>query len=289
MFLLLKRLFYGVSLDENSDLICYRSNVTVNNGLTFVSTSATSQNHARNLASIQALRHLCAVENRFSNRFLQPKHNDQFPMDFADEIQRYIHERIVHMMNINIITIFMVSDWFEMLFSTMQKKSIWITSQMYWLVLSKLNEMTSVQPKWLYFQREPKILMPMLSTQNMPIYLTHTLKWLHDDALCTTSMNRFICSHNQVFNCLNWLMRQKICSQINTDFFSQFRQISSVDFWSITTRLSNQAEGKYSISFIHQQRAVWRCDHIWNQWSSSTTPRSVSMNWLNWFYIFFKA
>lgn len=108
VFLLLKRLFYGVSLDENSDSISYTSIVTVNNGLTFVSTSRTSQYHARNLASIQALGHLCAVENRFSNRFLQPKHNDRFPLDFADEIQKYIDDRIVHMKNIYVITISMV-------------------------------------------------------------------------------------------------------------------------------------------------------------------------------------
>lgn len=84
VFLLLKRLFYGVSLDENNDSNSYTSNVTVNNGLTFTSTSQTSKYHARNSASIQALGNLCAVENRF----LQLKHNDQFPLNFPDDIRK---------------------------------------------------------------------------------------------------------------------------------------------------------------------------------------------------------
>lgn len=87
VFLLLKRLFYGVTLSESCDsnTNTYTSNVAVNYGVTFTSTSKISPNHARDLASIRAIQNLCIIENKF----VQQKRNDHFPMNFADEIQRY--------------------------------------------------------------------------------------------------------------------------------------------------------------------------------------------------------
>ncbi|XP_055314184.1 double-stranded RNA-specific editase Adar-like [Sitodiplosis mosellana] len=90
VFLLLKRLFYGVTLSESCDSNAnsYRSNVTVNYGVTFSATSKTSLNHARDLASVRALQSLCVIENQF----VQQKRNDHFPSNFANEIQKLIRD-----------------------------------------------------------------------------------------------------------------------------------------------------------------------------------------------------
>lgn len=85
VFLLLKRLFYGVTIKEQSDAHFYKSNVSVSYDSFFTATSEISQINAQNLASMKALQNYCNVENKF----VQRKRNDDYPQDFAAKIQKY--------------------------------------------------------------------------------------------------------------------------------------------------------------------------------------------------------
>lgn len=81
-------MFFGVSLDESvdEDTKTFTSNVCVSYDFKFAHTSKLSQIDAKNHASLDALQQLCGIENKF----VQRKRNDNFPSNFASEIQKYI-------------------------------------------------------------------------------------------------------------------------------------------------------------------------------------------------------
>lgn len=88
VFLLLQRLFYGVTSIETTDTdknTC-ASNLTVCCDIEFSATSQLSKVYTRNLAAIKALQQLCDAENKFVER----KRNDNFPSNFANEIYKYV-------------------------------------------------------------------------------------------------------------------------------------------------------------------------------------------------------
>lgn len=87
VFLLLKRLFYGVDHTESSDINTntFTSNVCVSYDFEFSYTSTLSQIDAKNHSSLKALQRLCEIENKFVQRI----RNDIFPPNFAAEIQKY--------------------------------------------------------------------------------------------------------------------------------------------------------------------------------------------------------
>lgn len=86
IFLLLKRLFYGVTIDEDFDTNAntYTNHVSVSYEFKFSSLPQTSQIGAKNAASGKALKSLCEIQNHF----VQRKQNYIFPSNFAEEIQK---------------------------------------------------------------------------------------------------------------------------------------------------------------------------------------------------------
>lgn len=86
VFLLLQRLFYGVSNSETNDKTTFSSKIIVNHKYEFSVKTLLSQIEAKNAASRKAVNQLCEVENKYN----QHKQIDIFPDGFASSIQKYI-------------------------------------------------------------------------------------------------------------------------------------------------------------------------------------------------------
>lgn len=82
---LLQRLFFGVSINEQTNGNAYSCKITVNNKHEFENRNKLSQMEAKNAASRKAVQQLCEVENKF----IQPEIDD-FPSGFASDILRYV-------------------------------------------------------------------------------------------------------------------------------------------------------------------------------------------------------
>lgn len=85
VWLLLKRLFFGVTLTESKEenANTFSSKVCVSYEFNFTSPAQRSQALARNVACAKALRSLCDVENKF----VQRKEKPTFPSNFASKVQ----------------------------------------------------------------------------------------------------------------------------------------------------------------------------------------------------------
>lgn len=89
VYLLLKQLFFGVDFTENvidTDMKKFMSKVCVSYRDEFPYTSSLSKIDAKNHASLNALRQLCEIENKFVQRI----RNDDYPPNFASAIQEYV-------------------------------------------------------------------------------------------------------------------------------------------------------------------------------------------------------
>lgn len=93
VFLLLQRLFYGVTSTETIEpgTNTIKSDISVSYDNAFSATSQRSKVYTRNLAAINALQDLCEIDNKFVKR----QRNDVFPPNFAGEIQKYVVMKIL--------------------------------------------------------------------------------------------------------------------------------------------------------------------------------------------------
>lgn len=93
VFLLLKRLFFGVTSTETTEpgTNTTKSDVSVSYDNEFSATSQGSEVYTRNLAAINALHDLCEIDNKFVKR----QRNDVFPLNFAGEIVKYVELKII--------------------------------------------------------------------------------------------------------------------------------------------------------------------------------------------------